>query len=184
MDVSARAADDVWAISNLGTDGPISATISHWDGSRWSVVRSPRFTIGSHERLRILSIGPDDVWAVLNRENSHAKLRAVVERYDGRSWRLVPVPFIQVVDYGHLGIAGAAPEDIWVVGTRVPPSSYGRTFTLHWDGSAWGLLPSPNPGSQANVLEDAAVVPGGSVWAVGEYGTPFGNDSFSIRRDG
>jgi hypothetical protein len=189
VDVSALATDDVWAIANLSDSG-VTATISHWDGDAWSVVPSPQFTIGSHERIRILAMAPDDVWAVGNRvTNTGAPAtswRMTIEHFDGTRWRVVKAPPASTADYGHFGIAGSAPDDIWVVGGWFPfQGSAGKTLTVHWNGSRWARVDSPNPSGGANVLEDAAAIPGGPVWAVGEYSKNFGGDqSFSISTSG
>jgi len=42
-----------------------------------------------------------------------------------------------------------------------------RTFTEHWDGTAWTVVPSPNPSPEYDYLVGAAGFAGGDVWAVG-----------------
>src|SRR5436853_424876 len=47
------------------------------------------------------------------------------------------------------GLSVLAPDDIWAVGrynSGRPPTVTGRdTLSLHWDGTSWGIVPTPNP---------------------------------------
>ncbi len=85
-----------------------------------------------------------------------------------------PSPNVQ----GNTLIAGAAvaADDAWAVGYRNDNNlNDSRTLTEHWDGSAWKVVPSPNPGSipscknsnTGNVLTSIATVASNDVWAVG-----------------
>jgi hypothetical protein len=69
-----------------------------------------------------------------------------------------------------LRAAAGSGNDVWVVG--YDPGSGGnprQTVTMHWDGSAWSVVPSPNVGSGSNELY--GVRGGGNdIWAVGNVG--------------
>ncbi|HYP18595.1 MAG TPA: hypothetical protein VEY08_00870, partial [Chloroflexia bacterium] len=41
------------------------------------------------------------------------------------------------------------------------------TFIIHWNGTSWSQVPSPNPGSTENVLNGIAGVAADNLWAVG-----------------
>jgi hypothetical protein len=69
------------------------------------------------------------------------------------------------------GVAARSATDIWAVGFRQDRSGaipIGRTLTEHWNGSAWSVVASPNVGSNDNLLNAVAAVPG-DVWAVGSW---------------
>ena len=61
---------------------------------------------------------------------------------------------------------------MWAVG-RSKPGGYGedRTLTLHWNGSAWTIVPSPNDSTNDNDLFGVAAVASNDVWAVGNAGS-------------
>jgi hypothetical protein len=61
-----------------------------------------------------------------------------------------------------------APNDAWVVGEYYTGSTW-RTLTLHWDGVAWSVIPSPNVGTSRNNLLGVVAVASNDVWAVGGY---------------
>jgi hypothetical protein len=72
------------------------------------------------------------------------------------------------------GIVAISEQDIWAVGQQVVPGGGERssTLTMHWDGTQWSVVPSPNgfdlPVSKNNLY---AVTGSASddVWAVGAY---------------
>src|SRR5207244_3869919 len=54
-------------------------------------------------------------------------------------------------------------NDVWAVGEYS-----GGTLTMHWDGSAWSVVPSPSIGTDRNLLTGVSGS-GNDVWAVGYY---------------
>ena len=69
-----------------------------------------------------------------------------------------------------------APWDVWAVGWFDGPldgscCNQWQSLTLHWNGSAWSLVPSPSPAPNASTtqvqLEAVGAVNGTDVWAVG-----------------
>jgi hypothetical protein len=68
-------------------------------------------------------------------------------------------------------LSAASPTDIWAVGDRVAPNIPVKTLVLHFDGSKWTVVPSPNPiligDLSANVLSSVQAVSSSDVTAVG-----------------
>jgi hypothetical protein len=65
------------------------------------------------------------------------------------------------------GLAAGAPNDVWAVGFYVNSSSVYQTLAEHWDGSAWGIVPTPNVGLGNNLLTAITAIGPTDVWAVG-----------------
>ena len=93
---------------------------------------------------------------------------------EGAAWGVVPSPNRGIHENELAGLAVIAPDDIWAVGrynSGRPPTATGRdTLALHWDGTAWAGVPTPNPtwsGADFFTLEDADAVSSTEVWAVG-----------------
>lgn len=63
------------------------------------------------------------------------------------------------------GSSGTSASDAWAVGSQANAAS---TLIEHFDGSTWSIVPSPNAGSNINVLEAASAVAAGDAWAVGQ----------------
>ena len=59
----------------------------------------------------------------------------------------VPTPDIGTVGNALLGIVAVAANDIWAVGRYDDRGGtfYYQTLVQHWDGTAWNIVPSPNP---------------------------------------
>jgi hypothetical protein len=76
---------------------------------------------------------------------------------------------------GHLfGASAESSTDAWAVGTYDTPRS--QTLILHWDGTAWSKVKSPNPGWSDNVLYGVSALSATDAWAVGYY------DSYTAAR--
>ena len=44
-----------------------------------------------------------------------------------------------------VAVAAISSDDVWAVGQQRYTEMEGETLTLHWDGSTWTVVPSPNP---------------------------------------
>ena len=66
-------------------------------------------------------------------------------------------------------VTGNNNNDVWAVGQYdLFGTGTFRTLTIHWDGSAWSLIPSPNPGTDHDYIY-GGTGSGNDVWAVGMY---------------
>jgi hypothetical protein len=45
------------------------------------------------------------------------------------------------------------------------------TLIEHWNGAAWQVVDSPNPGTMENVLNGVRALSSSNIWAVGSYAT-------------
>jgi len=61
-----------------------------------------------------------------------------------------------------LGVAGAASNDVWAVG-----SSPSGALVEHWDGTSWKIIGSANPGTFKNALFGVSTLSDGTVAAAG-----------------
>ncbi|HEX9988721.1 MAG TPA: hypothetical protein VGE45_09625 [Chloroflexia bacterium] len=119
-----------------------------------------------------------DVWAVGTSNTTDSGGDTLIQRWNGNTWQIVPSPdqgsgsnilvSVEVVT----GRA-ARTRDAWAVGSYYSGSNQ-YTLTEHWNGSAWSIVPSPNPSPNGggNVLLDVSVVSRDDIWAVGTYNTP------------
>jgi hypothetical protein len=162
--VSAASASDIWAAGFITTtidQTPVDETlIEHWNGSQWSVVKSPN--PGSIDHLNaVTAISASDAWAV---GNANGFAQTLIEHWNGSRW--------SVVKSASLGsssdlrdVAAVSASNVWAVGYALVGSSI-QTFTEHWNGTNWQAVKSPNTGSSP-ALSGVAVVSAGDIWAVG-----------------
>lgn len=157
--VTAVSSTDVWAVGYTLMNHYALLT-EHWNGSQWSVVKAVPGNQTYQLFTSVTAINASDVWAVGILGDSRTIL---LEHWNGHSWNLVQGPANpQFASF--YGIAAASAHNIWAVGGNVP------TGTIHFDGTKWSMVPSPNGPYSDNILSGVAVVSAGSVWAVGSSG--------------
>lgn len=155
------------------TRGPTTTV----DGT-WKIVASPNVGSGTYgNRLNAVTVvSTNDVWAVgFSPHPSGTPLyikQTLIEHWNGSTWSVVPSPNpAGKPDVVLNGVDAVSANDIWAVGHSGDPSfAPWQTLTMHWDGSTWGIVPSPSPGTyNGNDLYAVAAVSSNDVWAVGWY---------------
>lgn len=72
------------------------------------------------------------------------------------------------------GVGALSAADAWIVGVHAYPGNLGGTLVEHWNGSTWGVVPSPDEvvptdGSFDTLKAARHLGSGGLVVAVGSY---------------
>ena len=71
------------------------------------------------------------------------------------------------------GVSAVSGSGAWAVGYETGTGALASTtLILHWNGTAWSPVKSPNPGSYSNELLGVSAVSGSDAWAVGYYTDP------------
>ena len=168
--ISADGPNDVWAVGtflNSVTQQFQNFTI-HFNGTAWAVVPMP--VNGNFDAIKANS--PTDVWAVGDQgvAGSSNPVTAIAH-FNGTAWSAVPSPSPgQRANLTGVTTSNAA-NNVWAVGSFTPPGTINpQTLTLNWNGTAWSVVPSPNP-ANFDGLNAVATNPGAAiVWAVGSTG--------------
>src|SRR5438874_1742894 len=63
------------------------------------------------------------------------------------AWAFVPSPNLTENSTHLNSVSALASNDVWAVGDYGDPGNPVRTLTIHWDGIAWNVVPSPNVAS-------------------------------------
>jgi len=67
------------------------------------------------------------------------------------------------------GVSAVSATDAWAVGSYIDDTTaHSDTLILHWDGTSWSQLASPNPSSY-NFLLGVSAVSATDAWAVGDH---------------
>ncbi len=116
--------------------------------------------------MAVSAVTTSDVWAVGTASNPDSRPTLILH-WSGRSWSRVPSPS-PGGGATLTGVCAVTARDVWVVGSYIRPQSHVRvTLIEHWDGTAWTQMPSPNMGSDYNILSGVSVTAGDDGWAVG-----------------
>lgn len=172
--VTAIASNDVWATGWAIDDarGGIDMLVEHFDGTRWRIVQTPT-PIGAFQfGLGIDAVSSSDVWAVGYDAGGVAE-RNLSAHWDGTAWTVVPTPNVgggSPPDNKLQAVAAVSSNDVWAVGWENNIGGLNKqvTITEHWDGTAWTVVPSPNPNSSGGELFGVTALSSTDVWAVGE----------------
>lgn len=181
MGASADAPNDGWAVGFSGAQNDDSGTLSmHYDGSGWEQVATPDVGAGANQLNGVLALAPDDVWAVGFSTSvpppQQAPTLTLIEHYDGTKWSVVSSPNVgpnSIYQSNRLfGVTANSPTDVWAFGSFffANGSEQQSTLLLHWNGTSWKIVPSPDPttGGFLSDLLFAGVTPSpGNVWIFG-----------------
>lgn len=171
LSVSGVSSSDVWTVGGVidlshGVATPIA---EHWNGSAWSLV--PTASLGSSSGLFYLdgvaAVATNDVWAVGAGPNGN-----LIEQWNGTTWKVIASPSVTGTALGLSTVAALSATNVWAVGDYTATSGAVNTLIEHWDGTAWTIIPSSNPGTGStaqNYLSQLAGVSANDLWAVGQY---------------
>lgn len=165
--VAAVSANDVWAVGTGITGSSTTPLIEHWNGIAWSIVANPGTTVGGLGGVVVVS--SNDVWAVGTGRTGDEDSTLTLH-WNGLAWSLVPSPNVgPEVDNTLAAVTAIASNDVWAVGTQQPTSlTDPHTLTLHWNGTAWSIVPSANTSqTTGNHLLAADAIGPNDVWATG-----------------
>lgn len=200
MGVSVVSEDDVWAVGYYndptasqsdapskhvarvsphdtsqtpeGSQGTLHTLIEHYDGNGWTIVPSPNNGTDDNALASVVALASDDVWAAGYYINDFGIAQTLVQHWDGEAWSLVDSPNVgPLLDNRLTAIDAYAPDDVWAVGYYYNEMAVAQTLTMHWDGTEWSIVASPNVGERDNFLYALTVVGPNDAWAVGSYGT-------------
>ena len=177
--VAAVSANDIWTVGYYVPNGGgvIQTLIEHWNGAVWTIVPSPNQGTQDNYLQDVTAVSATDVWAVGYYYTASDKL-ALIQHWDGSVWTVVPSPVGSTrvsstdggpISYGLNGVEALSANNIWAVGSYRDAGNNTQTLTLHWNGSAWTVVPSPNLADGFNELNDVTMISANDVWAVGSY---------------
>jgi hypothetical protein len=167
--VSAVGANDIWAVGNYYESSfGFEAFILHWDGTAWNRVPVPNLP-GESNLNSVSAISASDAWAVGYYIEDGISYHTFVLQWTGADWTWVSSPRSPDNDT-LLDVSALSPSDVWAVGwSHETVQGSSQTITIHWDGSTWTRVPSPNSDLGVNYLYGVVAVGANDVWAVGGY---------------
>jgi hypothetical protein len=169
--VDATSASSAVAVGNstVTSAGVKSAVALRWNGTAWSRQAVPKPAGTDTELSAVKVFSGSDVWAVGQIASSNSTFRKTLAmHYNGTAWSAVATPSAGSRTNFLTALDGVTSKDVWAVGysLNLPYGNRVRQSTiLHWDGTGWRQVASPNNGS--TFLYDVAAVSATDAWAVG-----------------
>jgi hypothetical protein len=170
--VAALSAGNAWAVGSTGSQ----TLAEHWNGAKWSRWASPNLLpgVGASTLSAVTVIAANNAWAVGSVYLPDGSSRTLTAFWNGHRWRLVASPS-RGDDAALFGVAASWTNNIWAVGTAYgEPGCIGEscgpflTLIMHWNGTRWKVVPSPNPEETISIaLNGVAAVTRDNIWAVG-----------------
>ncbi len=163
--VDAVSSDDIWAVGVVDTtagEHHYTAGALHWDGSAWAIVPTPM--TANAQLQAVHAIASNDVWATGSAGGSTYTLH-----WNGSLWSVVPSPNGAGPANVLRGVSGKAANDVWAVGGSGTSYLDYVALAMHWDGTAWTVVPTANT-SGADPLSAVVALSPRNVIAVGSVG--------------
>ncbi len=168
--VVALSPHNVWVVgvaSSIDTEIGTFAYIAHWDGASWtlSTIDHPTGCCDGKLLSGVSAIPGGALYAVGYVDPAGP----LIEHRRGQTWFKQASPRLSGGSLS--GVASFALDDAWAVGSY--PDRYQRTLALHWNGTRWTHVATPNPAGDAATSLFSAVGGAGpdDIWAVG-YQSP------------
>lgn len=138
----------------------------------WTVVPANHAAGRDYILNSVAVVAPGDVWAVGSRSKAvdgGVEFRALAEHYNGFRFVSVPTPDRETAPAVDVleDVSGTSASDVWAVGTTSPVGVVQQTLVERWDGAAWTIVPSADPGAHGNTLEGVAAIAPNDAWVVG-----------------
>lgn len=182
LKVEAVSANDVWAVGSF-TNGfqehfQGQTLTLHWDGSQWSIVKSPSPGKAGSELKSVTVVSAHDIWTVglfSNSTQGHTVEEPFFLHWDGSQWTVVESPGLGKNDISISDVTALSSNDVWAVGYEIDSNC---PFIEHWDGTRWNVVKSPGSGTD-NALygmdrvphSNTIIVVGTTYYSTGETGT-------------
>ena len=174
LGVDAVSENHVWAVGwaqdPIGPQYVKRTLIQHFNGATWNIVQSPNPRNDINSQLHsVAAVSANDVWAVGSSHDNKLPSRTLILHWDGAQWSIAASPSPDTQFNELRGVAAISATDVWAVGYRGGTKSDTpiETLILHWDGSNWNQVPSPNIPGGANQLFGITAITANEIWAVG-----------------
>src|SRR5437762_2621516 len=182
--IAAVTDNDVWAVGwafNVQFNTYRTVT-EHWNGTHWSLVRSPNATNGYNFLNGVGVVAANDVWSVGQAANG-STYSTLVEHWNGMAWSIVPSPNVAGNSNVLEAISVVSANDIWAVGYSTDSNFNNHSLTIHWNGTSWSVFPTPDfdPNATNQGLVGVVALSSEDIWTAGQYIVPLqGSAQFTL----
>ncbi len=183
--VSSSGANDAWAV---GYQRPQRYTYDplalHWNGTAWATAGIGTALPGDTYLVGTADISATDAYAI---GDNTPLASGELAQWNGTAWSAVAYPLPTSTGYPTTlnAISADGPSDVWIIGSYMIQVSQTNlryeTFSDHWNGSTWSVVPMPLVNSSNTLLayefsslayefSSVDAISPANVWAVGGSG--------------
>jgi len=155
----------------LNSGGSPVTLAESWDGTRWSLVRSPNRGRGGNQLVAVSCVSANACMAVGFTQGGPGGTLA--ESWNGTRWSVVPTPSPGNTGSDLSGVSCVAANACTAVGASSSNGNTLSTLIESWDGTRWSVVPSPNPATGGG-LSGVSCVSADACMAVGFSGSETG----------
>jgi len=150
----------------------------------WTGIQPPN--PGAVSKFRSVAVlSRCNAWAVgSTAASADGPFQTLIEHWDGSAWKQVASPSPSSSANELFGVAAVSASNVWAVGNYISGTGIGtQIVVLHWNGTAWKRVASPNPGV-FNQLSGVAAVSASNIWAVGSHSNGTGSQTLVLHWNG
>ena len=173
--MACTSASNCWSVGYETANtpvGPFQTLIEQWNGSAWSIANSPNSLPAQNNYLFASTCASTSNCRAAGYYNvpGAGVAQTLVEHWDGTAWTIESSPNVSSTqNNAFFGLTCPTASDCWAVGYNSASGAI-QTLIERWDGSNWGIVPSPDTSAaQTNVLNYVACSSNYDCWAVGYY---------------
>ena len=177
--VACGSASQCWAVGYAqSTSGFDQTLIERWNGTSWSIVRSPNASTNNNVLNSVTCTSTSQCWAV--GYYASPSDQTLVEELNGTTWSIVGSPNNGAIGNELYGVTCTSVSECWAVGFYINPvADEDQTLIEHWNGTSWTIAASPNPAGP-NFLLGVTCATDSQCWAVGYDDAPDGSGLFTL----
>ena len=139
--VSCATATMCFAVGSYD-NGSLKTLIEQWDGTKWTIVKSPNRNRIEHNVLEGVSCPSVTTCFAVGKSDTDGGTRPLIERWDGKAWTITPSPDVPGPVFDDLAAVSCASTKMCVAvgGLRSSPTT--TPLVLRWNGVAWSRMTS------------------------------------------
>ena len=167
--VSCTSSTSCVAVGTYAKAGVERTLVENWNGTTWTIATSPNSGTGSNILNGVACTSSTSCVVVGYYFNASSIAQTLVESWNGSAWSISASPNQPSSTNSLVGVSCTSSSACTAVGASVNGASIAQTLIERWNGIAWSISASPNPGGISNELNEVKCTSSTSCMAVGDY---------------
>jgi Ser-Thr-rich glycosyl-phosphatidyl-inositol-anchored membrane family len=182
--VSCTSSISCVAVGTYTNAGVGQTLVETWNGSTWTITPSPNKSTTTNNVLNSVSCTSSTSCVAVGYyyDGSTSSNQTLVESWNGTAWTIITSPNQPLSNNALTAVSCTSATACTAVGVSVNGSSIAQTLVERWNGTAWSISSSSNPGGISNELNGVKCMSATSCVAVGDYYNASNVDQTLIER--